>query len=60
LVIKDGKAVGKIVPINLPQKSIAEKLEIIKSIAGCAKLGKGSTPQELNKLLDDRYAKMLP
>lgn len=62
ILTKDGKPVASlnVLKDETKEEEIAKNIAKLKSLAGGFKLGKGMSPAKINKLLDARYAEMLP
>lgn len=62
ILTKDGKPVAKlsILTEETKEENVEKNIAKLKSLAGGFKLGKGMSPAQINKLLDARYAEMLP
>lgn len=62
ILTKDGKPVAKLSMLKdeTKEENIEKNIAKLKSLAGGFKLGKGMSPAKINKLLDARYAEMLP
>lgn len=62
ILTKDGKPVARLSILKEETKEgdIEKNIAKLKSLVGGFKLGKGMSPAKINKLLDARYAEMLP
>lgn len=61
VLVRDGIPLVKMVPIEKNDTmSTEEKLRKLKRLTGGFRFKKSLSPKRFNKLLDDRYAQMLP
>lgn len=61
VLVRDGIPLVKMVPIEKTDtRSVEKKLRKLKQLTGGFHFKKSLSPKEFNKLLDDRYAEMLP
>lgn len=63
ILTKDGKPIAKLSSLTknkFSERDIEKDLKKLRKLAGGFHLGGNLSPQKINKLLDDRYEKMLP
>ena len=61
-VMRDSEVIGKILPVAGKTKMLTkeERVAKVRALAGGFHLGKGLSPQQMNKEYDKIYDKMLP
>lgn len=61
-VVRDSEVIGKILPMNTKSKVLTreERVAKVRALAGGFHLGKGLSPDQMNKEYDKIYDKMLP
>jgi len=62
IITKDGKPVGKLLPLKKKEKEISkeEMLSKIKTLSGGFKIGIKVKPSQIKKLINQSYEKVLP